>query len=88
MHNSTVDELKTLAIESRSPEAVDVLSLIEDKAINTTQAIDSINAFANVLVADGTLTISDASKLLEEANQPGHGVQWTDFDPDALYDED
>lgn len=72
---SVVQHLRTLAIESTAPVAVDILDVLHNP-INPTVVNNTIDAFVDALVADGTLTVQDASALMEEAKSPFTGVVW------------
>ena len=87
MKTNIVEELKTLAIESTTPEAVDLLMHFETGDTTSKECINTVDAFAQSLVAQGAITIHDANNLIQEAKQT-NGVQWVEVDPDSLFDED
>lgn len=84
---SIVQHLRTLAIESSAPEAVDILDMLHTPT-PTRVANNTIDAFVDSLVADGTLNIQDASTLAMEAKSPFTGVAWESIECFEDNDED
>ena len=72
-----VQHIKTLAVESSAPAAVDILDILQNPTtITPSERNNTIDAFVDALVADGTLTVQDASALVEEAKSPFTGLTW------------
>lgn len=85
---SIVQHIQTLAVESSAPAAVDILDILHNPTtISPSQRNNTIDAFVDALVAEGTLTVQDASALVEEAKSPFSGLAWETVECDECDDE-
>lgn len=83
---SIVEEIRTLALDSSAPEAVDILQSMEEH-LSQPERVGYISAFATALVVEGTLSVEDANVLIIEATDPRLGDEWEKLANDADHEE-